>query len=444
MKLKYKITLFFSFITAIIAVLINVIIYYYTLKNYDEDYRDKLLVNSKIVTDYLFEEDEIKKSTYKEIVNNFNVNLSKDNFEYYIYSDSTLQLLTSKLGIDYIDTKNKLISNNKFIINDGFDYHLIEKYIDNQGTFLFYFNAFDIDSKNRIKDMLKLMIYENIITFILIFIIGFIFSHFILKPFNKLINEIESIKANDLKRITLEKSKDEIYSLSNAFNKLLDRIRTSIELQHNFISHASHEFKNPLTTILGETEWVLQKERKPEEYKKSINNILLESSKLEEITNELFKLADASFKDEIKLDDNILLNEILIDIISENQSENVKFELNETNIKNAVINGNYELMKIAIGNIIDNCIKFSDNPLIKITIAYRNRIIMEIEDNGVGIPEDQLKYIYNPFFRASNVVNVKGFGIGMPLTKRILDLHNFDIEVKSSQNKGTIFKIYFN
>ncbi len=445
MKLKYKITFFFSSITAAIAILISLFIYYYTLKNNQEDFKENILKKSKIITDYLFEKDELTKTQYIEVANILQVNLTNDFYEFYTFNDKNLDILTKNIDLNSNQLKEQLSNNEVYIYNIDFNYHLINKYIDNSGTYIVYLNSYDIEGENRINDMISLMFYENFITIFLILIVGFIFSNIILKPFNRLIKTIDSIKANELKRIKLTSSKDEIYQLSVAFNQLLDRIRTAIDLQHNFISHASHEFKNPLTTILGESEWVLQKDRSLVDYKASLKTILNESSKLEQITNELFKMADASFKEEINLEDQIELNELIFDVISEikQENKNVKYNFNEDTDINSIVCGNKDLLKIALSNIIDNCIKFSDNPLININIKNKKRLVLTITDNGVGIPEDQLKFIFNPFFRASNVVNVKGFGIGMPLTKRILDLHSFSINVTSNQNKGTKFEILF-
>ena len=186
----------------------------------------------------------------------------------------------------------------------------------------------------------------------------------------------------------------------------------------------------------------IEKGKGKEEYVQSIKTILAEAHKLETITNDLFKLANTSFKEEISLNDKVNLSDLIIEIISV-FSENVKYNYKE-NTDDCYVLGNMELIKIAISNIFDNCIKFSENPEIDIEINRINKkLVVVIKDNGVGIPDEQLKFIYNPFFRASNVINKKGFGIGMPLTKRILDLHNFYIEVSPNKPQGTKFQITF-
>jgi len=443
MELKYKISLFFSITTAAIAILINAIIYYYTSINYHEDFKKHLIEKEQILIKYYFEKDEMSLNNYENIKNAYIINVNKDKYEFYDFNDSTLSWLARNYNYNLEEIRKNFDKNNYYIFIDGFEYHFVGKYNSKNHKYLVHIISYDTDGKEKLSDMLDLMIIENLITIILILIIGYIFSIITLRPFKNFIKSISKIKINELKTIELTESKDEIYQLSKSFNDLVERIKTSIEMQHNFISHASHEFKNPLTTIIGQSDWILQKDRNNDEYKLAFEKVLIEAEKLEKITNELFKLASTSFKEQIDLNDDVLLNDLILDLISENDKPEVKFNINE-NDNNAIIICNRELLKIAIGNIIDNCIKFSDKPEIDIDIIkIDNRFNLIIKDNGVGIPEDQLKFIYNPFFRAYNVIEKKGFGIGMPLTKRILDLHNFKIIVEANKPKGTKFTIIF-
>lgn len=437
MKLKYKISIFFSITVAVIAIFINAIIYYYTSINYHEDFV-KSLLDKEVGIEII-----INHNSYSEISKELQkISNKNENYNFTNYSENRLKDISKQFNLDYNTIQLSLKNNSYFLGQEGFQYYFIKIYHKNNVDYILYSKLHNIDGQEKLRDMMKLMFYENLITIFLILIIGFIFSNIILTPFYNFVKEVNSIKTNELRTIKLSKNKDVIYQISIAFNNLVERIKTSIDLQHNFISHASHEFKNPLTTILGESEWILKKEREKEEYVKSIKTILTEAHKLETITNDLFKLANTSFKEEVSLNDKVNLSEVIIEIISE-FSENVKYNYKE-NTDDCYVLGNMELIKIAISNIFDNCIKFSENPEIEIEINKINKkLVVVIKDNGVGIPEEQLKFIYNPFFRASNVINKKGFGIGMPLTKRILDLHNFHIEVSPNKPQGTKFQITF-
>jgi signal transduction histidine kinase len=102
--------------------------------------------------------------------------------------------------------------------------------------------------------------------------------------------------------------------------------------------------------------------------------------------------------------------------------------------------GNAELLFTAIKNIVSNACKYSINRLAKIKLSVeQTEIIVAIEDNGKGIPENELKNIFQPFYRAEDSRATVGFGVGLPLVNRIIKLHNGQIKVTSSVGKGTTF-----
>jgi signal transduction histidine kinase len=106
------------------------------------------------------------------------------------------------------------------------------------------------------------------------------------------------------------------------------------------------------------------------------------------------------------------------------------------------IMGNYDLLKIAINNILLNACKYSNNQPVRLCLEIeRCNLSIIVEDKGIGIPEEELRYIYDPFFRASNTTSYEGYGIGMPLANNIVRLHNGRISVKSTVNKGTRVRV---
>jgi len=102
------------------------------------------------------------------------------------------------------------------------------------------------------------------------------------------------------------------------------------------------------------------------------------------------------------------------------------------------------LMKIAIWNIIDNACKFSGNHKVDVTLkANLNTIQLRIEDKGIGIPEDEINNLFQPFFRASNAFAYRGSGIGLSLVHKIISIHNGEIKLSSVLGKGTVVEINF-
>ncbi len=270
-----------------------------------------------------------------------------------------------------------------------------------------------------------------------------------MSPISKIIKEVNSIRAENLSfRLGTANGYDELGQLAKTFNNMLDRLQISFDLQSNFINNASHELRNPLTAILGQTEIALNKLRSKEDYLSILKNIELEASRLDFLVNGLLKLAKTDFDSKGIIIEPIRLDELILDIkknidtsIPENQIE-LDFEELPANENAITLLGSESLLKVAFGNILENACKFSDNKKVCIKVfSDTSSILLTIRDEGVGIPESELKNIHEPFFRASNVRGIEGFGFGLPLAYRIIKMHSGEIRVLSQIDKGTLVKI---
>ncbi len=106
------------------------------------------------------------------------------------------------------------------------------------------------------------------------------------------------------------------------------------------------------------------------------------------------------------------------------------------------VNGNKQLLQLAFANILNNACKYSSNKPVQFFLAASDsHIVITIKDEGIGIPEAELQYIYDPFFRASNTKLFEGYGIGLPLARNVIILHRGTLIVKSAVNAGTSVQI---
>jgi two-component system heavy metal sensor histidine kinase CusS len=288
-------------------------------------------------------------------------------------------------------------------------------------------------------------IFLIIIPFIIFFAI--IFGNMLIsrsfKPIEKLLSEIQNISANKLSsRVTTHNTNDEIDQISKEVNKLLQRVEKSYKQISQFTSDASHELKTPLTIIRGELEVILKEDRQKEEYKKGLINIQSEILNVQKMIENLLFLSKIE-NDKIKLEDIIYLDETLLDITKElsvlSRAKNSTIDLN---IDSAIsINGNEELFKIVLKNLINNAIFYSsDNSKINIKLTKDKELAqIEIEDFGIGMSKETLDNIFDKFYRAdsSRTKYTGGHGLGMSIVKKICDLHHIDIDIKSELNKGT-------
>ncbi|WP_197496164.1 sensor histidine kinase [Maribacter hydrothermalis] len=320
---------------------------------------------------------------------------------------------------------------------------------DLQGDFIVVLSATDLYGFGKLDNLRNTLILAFFISMVFIFILGNYFAKQALSPISKIIKEVNSIRAENLsQRLDISNGKDELAQLAITFNNMLDRLQISFDLQNNFINNASHELRNPLTAILGQTEIALYKKRDDLEYKSILKNIEREASRLDFLVNGLLKLAQTDFESKgfliepIRLDEMILNIKKNLDVAIINNKIELDFEGMPDNEAAITVMGSESLLKVALGNILENACKFSNNRKVSVKITSdTNTVMLNIKDSGIGIPEDELKNIFEPFFRASNVRDIKGFGFGLPLAYRIIKMHSGEIRYVSQIDLGTLVKI---
>lgn len=286
--------------------------------------------------------------------------------------------------------------------------------------------------------------------FVIILVAAYLFSRQIIQPINNIIVKVKEISSENLHlRLPGNSNNDDTISkLSQTFNEMLTRLETSFETQKNFISNASHELNTPLTSIIGEAEVTLSKARKPEEYVQSLNTILGEAEKLEKKTKALLMLAQTGFDGKSQKFSKLRVDQLILDVketvekIDSRSKIQLDFSLLPENPDLLKTNGNEPLLHLALSNIILNGCKYSNFSPVKVALgASEDRILIIVHDQGIGIPTQELKYIYDPYFRASNTLNHEGYGIGLPLARNIIQLHKGDLQVRSVEEDGTTVQI---
>lgn len=227
------------------------------------------------------------------------------------------------------------------------------------------------------------------------------------------------------------------------------REKNLAQLQSDFISNVTHELKTPLTSIYMFTEMVLLKRTKSvsdrDEY---LSIILRESERLKRMINNILdfsKLEKGKQKYHF-VHSNLasIINEAKheMDYWFENDKFNVNIELNE----NIYAKVDAEKMKQVMGNLLSNAYKYSThNKKIDIRLYKKiKKIYIEVEDHGIGIPEDQLQRIFEKFYRVDQKEGISGTGLGLTVVKEIVEAHGGKISVRSKIGKGSKFSITLN
>jgi len=289
---------------------------------------------------------------------------------------------------------------------------------------------------------------------LLVAIISVIFLKQALSPLSYITYQLGEINVGNLhKRIKAGKKNDEIYQLSAALNKMLGNLEESIRLQKTFAANVTHELKGPLTGLMSEVEQALLKDHSPQEYKQMLVSFQERLQSFNRMSNDILKLMELNFDISrislvpLRLDELVWLAVAEMKKRIPGREVSVDIQVEDHNIPDSfyVIHGNKELLLIAIGNVLDNAAKYSSsNALIEVILRLNKNKgnTIEINDHGVGMKQEDLFNIGQPFFRAESVKHIQGHGIGLSLVNQIMNIHNAFVDIKSVPGYGT--SVHFN
>jgi signal transduction histidine kinase len=322
-------------------------------------------------------------------------------------------------------------------------------YPDNQGDFVILASAADKIGDAKLYQLGNGLMITFFFSIFILFFIGRFFTKKMLKPINAIISDVNNITDTNLNlRLSEGNKKDELAELAITFNNMLERLENAFELQQNFVASASHELRTPLTSIIGNIEVLLSRHRNTDEYKIVLQTVLEEAERLHKLSDGLLNIAQAS--SDIN---NIKMEYIRIDELLEESKNAVQNQMSESkmdlyfenmpaNSDDLLIKGNKNLLIIAFENLFENANKFSGNKNTRINLVYTPESInITISDSGIGIPEKDLKNIFQTFFRAENARSFSGSGVGLSLCQKIILLHNGNLSIKSELGKGTVVSV---
>lgn len=448
MTIRQKIILWFTLFSVCMVFALSILEYFIVNQNTFEDFYKRLEIRAIVAAKAQFEKEDMEKSAYEEI-RKLHLETLPYEKEYFVEANTNEGLSSIKaLGLEaafYTEARER--GSARFRNHDIF--YMGYLYAEHNHEYIVIVSAKNEFIELYLTTLRRIIITSIIATMAISLLVGLIFSNVILKPLRIITQKMRDISANQLHlRLDTGKGKDEISLLSDTFNNMLDRLEATFETQKNFISNASHELNTPLTSIIGESEYILSKDRETEEYKRSLEVILKQAGRLEKITSSLLQLAQTGYNGEkqefieLRLDEIIYKAKETADNIIPDNKVYIDLNLMPEDQNKLIINGNPQLLELALVNIILNGCKYSSNKPVLVALAATNEnAVVIIEDEGIGIPEDEIAYIYEPFFRASNTVKFNGYGIGLPLSRNIIRMHGGQLEVTSQVNVGTKIKI---
>lgn len=285
-----------------------------------------------------------------------------------------------------------------------------------------------------------------VILFLLSLIIVIFFTEMVYIPLRKITEATEQYAAGNMHYEFSVDSEDEMGYLAASLNYMASEIARSEDNQKKFVANVSHDFRSPLTSIKGYLEAMLDGTIPPEMHEKYLTIVLNETDRLTKLTNSLLTLNNLNTKgvmlERTDFDINQVIRNVAASFEGTCRQKNVAIEL--------VLVGDYLYVNADMGkiqqvlyNLLDNAIKFSHHDsAIKIEITEkRSKIFVSVKDRGIGIPKDDLKLIWDRFYKSdlSRGKDKKGTGLGLSITKEIIHAHGEHINVISTEGVGTEF-----
>ena len=453
MKIRTKIAFQFTLIVALILVVFSVSLYYllegYTKDEFNNYLKDRAQTTAKL----LIKEKNVDKRLLKVIDRNTLSSLYAA--EVLVFNDENLVTYSN------IDSVNKFPYSPEILEKiRKFKYHEADyqnkkvvglMYTDEElkKDYLILAQAEDTYGEQKLERIKDAMTIGLVSSILLTIIFGFVFAGQSLKPISRINQEVSKITARDLtKKLSTGNNKDEIAQLARNFNEMLSRIEKSFELQKSFVSNASHELRTPLAAIKSEIQVALEKDRTTQEYKEILKSLNIDNQRLIQLINGLLQLAKSEKGDKSLQMTPIRIDEVLFEVQDELQQQHqnyrisIDFEEIPDDDESVTINGNKSLLRTLFNNLIDNACKYSENNMAVINIRFnKSNCIINVADTGIGISKDDQEKVFEPFFRTKNASNYKGYGIGLSICKRIVDIHGGRIILKSELGEGSNFNV---
>ena len=449
MKIRTKITAIFIGLTALLQIVIFAFIYYFGIQYKEDEFYLRLKQRASIAAHAYLDEYKVNPEVYADIRTKHLQTLPNEHEGIYEVNVKEKKLLSQpkiNLPSHFI---NAIFSEQYAELHLNNTYYTGILYKDNAGDFIVVLSAEDSYGEAKLKNLRNNLILAFLLSLVSVAVIGQFAAKLVLHPITQIINKVNSIRVTNLNsRLEAGNNKDEIRELADTFNSMLDRLETSFDIQSKFIHNASHELRNPLAAIMGQTEIAQNKDRSTEEYKAILKTIEMEASRLNSLVTSLLKLAQTDYDNKGLLIESIRIDELLLEIkenIDYAHPENkvqIDFSDLPSNPDLLVIQGSQSLLTVAINNVVENAVKFSINrEVILKLITDDDWVRIVVTDRGIGIPPEDLQNIFEPFYRGANARDMEGFGFGLPLAHKILKLHSGDIRISSEVDKGTIVKM---
>jgi heavy metal sensor kinase len=277
---------------------------------------------------------------------------------------------------------------------------------------------------------------------------GYVLVRRALAPVDRIAASAERISSHNLsERLPVARTGDELERLSIALNHMIDRLDAAFQYSRRFVADASHELRTPLTVLKGELEDFVQKPQASPEWRDRLGSALEEVDRLTNIVEGLFAIsrldAGEAAAEWVEFDLARLVSATADQMAL--LAEDKKIKLTCQGTSDVWVEGDRARLKQVVVNLLDNAIKYTpEGGAVSLAVTAQNgKAVLEVSDNGVGIPPQALPRVFDRFYRVDNARSRPqgGAGLGLSIVKSICTAHHGTVEALSTPGQGSCFKV---
>ena len=447
MSIRTKMTLLFLSIVTILLLIFCTTIYFLSEIYRREEFKTRLRREALTAATVLFNKEEISLDLLKLLARNQMTVLNKEE----------IVILNNKDEIRYqIGFKNFVIE--KSIIEDVkkqkelfWQQNEIAKYgmvfKNRNQEFIVIISAVDKYGLSKQRVLALLLSFGGVLVLILSAVGGWFFAGGLLRPMQQMIKKIDNINASHLNlRLGHTNNNDELAQLAIRFNQMLDRLQKAFNAQRSFVTHASHELRTPLTAITGQIQVSLLANDNDDDLRLMAKSVLEDVKQLNILTNNLLDFTSVHAEDtniNVALVNVVeLLFQARSEILKKHCNSDILISINEFEKHLPEIHANESLLYTALINLIENGVKFSPDHTIHVNVILsEDEMTITFHNRTELLSKIELETFFEPFIRGSNSKNTKGHGVGLSLTRRIIQLHKGNLTVSLVSNELIAFEL---
>ncbi|GAB2763810.1 HAMP domain-containing sensor histidine kinase [Rhabdobacter roseus] len=452
MNLKQKLALRSTLVCALTLLFVFAGTYYFFNNYISQQYFTRLDGRALTTAFFFLEKDEMSTHTYRDYEQKYAQSLDEEVVQIYDARDSvTFVEVHPNYPVSQV-LLQKIRTTGKENFRVGERQFTGVYYQDNQGDFVILVSGINNRGIEQVQNLRNVLLLFFLVGIALNYLLNILVAQRTFKPFSAILQKVNTISTDNLnaRLPVVADSHDELSELTGTLNMFLARLEKEVNNQRMFLKNISHELKTPLTALMGQAELSLESPYTEAQYRQVLQKIVRDTHQIRSIIEGLLLISGLNTGTQRPPSTSFRLDELVWDVL-----EKLKFKYPGSVIHTSLevpsaqearleIHSHRELLATALLNILDNAVKFSQNGNPSLTLCIRDqRPALLVENDGPVIPEAELDQLYELFFRGSNTRHIPGHGIGLALTRQILDFCQAHISIQSTLRQGTQVLIQF-